>query len=137
MGIDNVRIEERLCSGTSGTSVSIAGKVLLPDRWQLRPSFFNYLVYGSADPFFQDLKNSKKNSTKFYIFFFYKFSFACPKPGARIKKEDLRLRPALNPLANKVQHCLLHPMKAVPWIRNRKSLTWSNAVRVVIQRKIP
>ena len=36
------------------------------------------------------------------FFFSYKFSFACPNPGARIKEEDLRLRPALNPLANKL-----------------------------------
>ena len=37
------------------------------DSFIIRPFFFNYLVYGSADPIFQD--------------FFYKFSVAGPKPG--------------------------------------------------------
>ena len=69
----------------------------------LRPSFFNYLVYGSADPIFQDLK--KKKMLNFFLkkkknFFFLQI-FSC-RSQARIKEEDLRLRPALNPLVNKL-----------------------------------
>ena len=30
------------------------------NRRSLRPFFFNYLVYGSADPIFQDLEKNKK-----------------------------------------------------------------------------
>ena len=67
--------------------------------WLLRPSFFNYLVYGSADPFFQDFEKNEKNEKKNQFFFLQIFS--C-RSQARIKDEDLRLRPALNPLANKL-----------------------------------
>ena len=52
----------------------------------VRPFFFNYLVYGSADPIFQDLEKKKK----IFFFFFYKFSVHVCR------------RPALNPLANKL-----------------------------------
>ena len=36
----------------------------------LRPSFFNYLVYGSADPIFQDLEKNKKKIFGFFSKFF-------------------------------------------------------------------
>ena len=51
----------------------------------LRPFFFDYLVYGSADPIFQDLEKKKKLIFFkniffliffFIIFFFYTFSVA-------------------------------------------------------------
>ena len=74
------------------------GVVSLFNYVVLRPSFFNYLVYGSADPIFQD---SEKNKNKFFNFFLKKCSFfffflqifICMSQ-ARIKEEDLRLRPA-------------------------------------------
>ena len=50
-------------------------------KMEIRPFFFNYLVYGSADPIFQDLeKNKKVFFFTFFYFFFYKFSVAGPKP---------------------------------------------------------
>ena len=64
---------------------------LLVDRcyFVVRSFFFNYLVYGSADSFFQDFKKNffdffvkiKLYFDFFLIFFFYKFSVAVPKPG--------------------------------------------------------
>ena len=44
----------------------------------IRPFFFDYLVYGSADPIFQDLeKKKKKKNLKYFFFnfFFYNFFF--------------------------------------------------------------
>ena len=53
----------------------------------IRPSFFNYLVYGSADPIFQDFKKKKncllfstKKKNDFFIFFFTNFYFHVPSP---------------------------------------------------------
>ena len=72
----------------------------------IRPSFFNYLVYGSADPIFKDFEKkkklffSKKKNSTFFIYFFLQI-LSC-RSQARIKEEDLRLRPALNPLTNKL-----------------------------------
>ena len=56
----------------------------------LRPFFFDYLVYGSADPIFQDFEKKKKIIMKyfffnkflfFYFFLFYKFSVISPNHG--------------------------------------------------------
>ena len=33
----------------------------------IRPSFFNYLVYGSADPIFQDLEKKKNTFFNFFL----------------------------------------------------------------------
>ena len=54
-----------------------------PALISLRPFFFDYLVYGSADPILEDFeKKKKKNLTFFFFFFFiYKFSVVSPKPG--------------------------------------------------------
>ena len=63
----------------------------------IRPFFFNYLVYGSADPIFQDFEKNKKefflNFCKknyfFLIFLTFLFLqiFSC-RSQARIKEED-------------------------------------------------
>ena len=37
--------------------------------------FFDYLVYGSADPIFQDLEKEKKSF--FFFFFFFFFFYKC------------------------------------------------------------
>ena len=52
----------------------------------LRPSFFNYLVYGSADPIFQDFEEEKKmlnfflKKKKKFSFFFTNFQLQVPSP---------------------------------------------------------
>ena len=64
-------------------------KVKQPEKGRLlllRPFFFNYLVYGSADPIFYDLGKFffllfSKTKIFFTIFFLYKFSVAGTKPG--------------------------------------------------------
>ena len=45
----------------------------------IRP-FLNYLVYGSADPIFQDFEE-KNNFLFLNLFFCYKFSVVGLKPG--------------------------------------------------------
>ena len=44
--------------------------------FRIRPFFFDYLVYGSADPILQDFekKKKKKKKKKFFFFFLNKFS---------------------------------------------------------------
>ena len=37
----------------------------------IRPFFFDYLVYGYADPILQDLKKKKKKLYLFFNFFFF------------------------------------------------------------------
>ena len=49
----------------------------------LRPFFFNYLVYGSADPIFKDFEKNKILNFFFFfflIFFFTHFQLQVPSP---------------------------------------------------------
>ena len=67
----------------------------------VRPSFFNYLVYGSADPIFQDFEEKKNTFFCCFLNNLFLQILSC-RSQARIKEQDLHLRPALIPLANKL-----------------------------------
>ena len=59
------------------------GNNILP---MIRPSFFNYLVYGSADPIFHDFEKIKRiffllfSKKIFFTFFFTNFDLHVPSP---------------------------------------------------------
>ena len=49
---------------------------------EVRPFFFDYLVYGSADPILQDFEKKKKKKFFFFFFFFFftNFQLLVPSP---------------------------------------------------------